>query len=179
MEEIHEMHEHAEHAAEDPSLVPVTFTMAVLAVLVAMATLLGHRSHTHELLIQSKATDVWAEYQAKNIRMHSYEMFAEVMSVTDFKDAEKAEKVRERFHQQAEKYEKEKEGLQEKAKEFEAEVQTEMSKANRFDLGEAMLEMGLVITSICLLTRKRGFWFAGMLLGAAGIASAALGLLIH
>ena len=35
IEELHEMEEHAEHSAHDPSLLPVTFTMAVLAVVLA------------------------------------------------------------------------------------------------------------------------------------------------
>ncbi|PYT65754.1 MAG: hypothetical protein DMG39_28150 [Acidobacteria bacterium] len=30
-----------------------------------------------------------------------------------------------------------------------------------------------------MLTKLRGFWFAGMLLGAAGIVLAATGLLLH
>ncbi|MBI4165696.1 MAG: DUF4337 family protein [Acidobacteria bacterium] len=70
--EIHEMHEHAEHARHHPSITAVTFTMAMLAVLVAAVSLLGHRTHTHELLLQNKATDQWAYFQAKSIRRHSY-----------------------------------------------------------------------------------------------------------
>jgi len=31
----------------------------------------------------------------------------------------------------------------------------------RFDLGEALLEIGLVITSVTLLTRKRAYWYLG------------------
>ena len=42
-EEISELQEHAEHGAEDHSLAPVTITMAILAVLVAAVSLLGHR----------------------------------------------------------------------------------------------------------------------------------------
>ena len=71
-EEIREMHEHAEHAKHDPGLIPVTFTMALLAVFVAAVSLLGHRTHTHELLLQNKATNQWAYFQAKKIRRHSY-----------------------------------------------------------------------------------------------------------
>jgi hypothetical protein len=45
-DEIQELRENAEHGAEEPSLAPVTVTMAVLAVLVASVSLLGHRAHT-------------------------------------------------------------------------------------------------------------------------------------
>ena len=65
-DELHEIHEQAEHARENRELLPITFTMAVLAVFVALVTLMGHRAHTHELLMQSKASDTWAEYQAQS-----------------------------------------------------------------------------------------------------------------
>ena len=92
------MQEHAEHSAHDPSLLPVTFTMAVLAVVLAATTLLGHRAHTEELLFQSKATDQWAYYQAKNIREHTYELFLDLLSVSAVKDPAQAEKVRGEVH---------------------------------------------------------------------------------
>ena len=39
--------------------------MAVLAVLVATVSLLGHRTHTEEIILQNQVTDQWAYYQAK------------------------------------------------------------------------------------------------------------------
>jgi hypothetical protein len=70
-EEIQELHEDAEEAHRDPSLVPVALSMAILAVVLAAISLLGHRTHTEELLLQNKATDQWAYFQAKNIRRHT------------------------------------------------------------------------------------------------------------
>ena len=46
-------------------------------------------------------------------------------------------------------------------------------------LGEALLEIGLVIASITLLTRQRGYWFLGMAFGMVGIVAALLGFGIH
>jgi len=37
-------------------------------VLVAITTVLGHRTHTEAVLTQNKATDQWNLYQAKKIR---------------------------------------------------------------------------------------------------------------
>ena len=71
--EIHEMYEHAHAAQHDRSLLPITISMSILAVMVAVTSLFGHRSHTEELLLQNKVTDNWAFYQAKNIRKHSTE----------------------------------------------------------------------------------------------------------
>jgi len=102
-EEIHEMHEQAEHAAHDPSLLPVTFTMAVLAVVLAATTLLGHRAHTEELLLQSKASDQWAYYQAKSIRQHSYEVFLDTLAVTAVRDPAQAEALKAKYTQEVDR----------------------------------------------------------------------------
>ena len=65
------MHEVMEEAAEEHEheserwMLPVAVTLAVLAVLVAMATLMGHRAATEELLLQTQASDQWAYFQAK------------------------------------------------------------------------------------------------------------------
>ena len=87
-DELQELHEHAEHAREHPDMAPVTLTMAVLAVMVAAVSLLGHRTHTEEIILQNKVTDQWAFYQAKNIRRHNDEMFADITSVIAAKDAD-------------------------------------------------------------------------------------------
>ena len=107
IDEIHELQEHAEHSSHNPSLIPVTFTMALLAVVLAATTLLGHRSHTEELLMQSKATDQWAYYQAKNIRVHTYELFLDLLSVTMLKDPAQADKVKEKYTSHLERYREE------------------------------------------------------------------------
>jgi hypothetical protein len=41
------------------------------------------------------------------------------------------------------------------------------------------VEIGLVICSITLLTKRRGFWFAGIFIGALGTVMAATGFLVH
>ena len=66
----------------------------------------------------------------------------------------------------------------EKAEAFEAKVEQAEARANRFDLGEALLEIGLVITSVTLLTRRRAYWYLGIVFSVAGIVSAASVLLL-
>ena len=62
---------------------------------------------------------------------------------------------------------------------MEAEVAHERNRADRFDLAEVFLEIGLVITSITLLSGRRIFWALGIVLGVAGIVVAATGFLVH
>jgi hypothetical protein len=178
-DELQELHENAEHAHHNPSLAPVSLTMAVLAVLVAVVSLLGHRAHTEEVVQQAKSSDQWAYYQAKNIREHEDVLFGEMAAIVSTNDAAAAAKAREKYVQEAERYKDDKEKIHEQAQELDREVAVEERRADRYDLAEVFLEIGLVITSITLLSGRRLFWQLGMLLGAVGVVVAVTGALIH
>jgi hypothetical protein len=178
-EELTELQEHAEHAKHDPSLAPVSLTMAVLAVLVSVVSLGGHRAHTEEVVLQTKSTDQWAFYQAKNIRRHNDELFADLTSVTTATDTGAVAKLREKYSKEAEHYKDEQKDIESEARKLEREFATERTRADRFDLAEVFLEVGLVITSITLLSGKRIFWSVGMVLGVVGIVVAVTGLMVH
>jgi Domain of unknown function (DUF4337) len=178
-DEIQELHEHAEEGSHHPSLAPVTLTMAILAVLVAAVSLLGHRAHTEELLHQTKATDQWAYYQAKDIRLRAAELFLDETSVFAMQNSDAIEKLKQKYAKEVEAYRADKEKIEAEARKAEEDVKWEQRRADRFDLGEVMLEAALVICSITLLTRKRAFWVFGTMLGLAGLAIGAAGLLIR
>jgi len=173
--ELPEGHEHGDY----PFTLPVSVTISILAVLVAAATLLGHRAHTEELLLQSQATDQWAYYQAKNIRLHEVQAVADMLGALAPQDKEKTAALREKYSKESERYSGEKEDISDKAKELEKERDLVSHRADRFDGGEVFLEMGLVICSITLLTKKRFFWFSGMTIAALGVVLAATGFFIH
>src|SRR5216684_3566061 len=162
-----------------PYTVPVSLTISTLAVLVAGATLLGHRAHTEELLLQSRATDQWSYYQAKNIRFHEVQSIADLLGALAPEDKNKTAALREKYLKEMERYEADKEDISDKAKEFEKERDLISRRADRFDGGEALLEVGLVICSITLLTKRRGFWFTGMFVGAIGVVLGLTGLFLH
>lgn len=178
-EELNELKEHAEHAKEDPTLAPVSVTMAILAVLVAVVTLMGHRAHTEEVVLQAKASDQWAYYQAKNIRRHEDEIAADITAVQPTTDAAALGKVRDKYSSEASRYKDDQKGIEDKAREMEAEVATERNRADRYDLAEVFLEVGLVITSITLLSGRRLFWLAGIVLAVIGLALAGTGFFVH
>jgi uncharacterized protein DUF4337 len=75
-----EMKEVAEHA-HDKGEKRIGLTMAIVAVLLAIATLLGHRTHTEEGLLQGKIVDEWNFYQAKHGRAHEYGALAEIAAI--------------------------------------------------------------------------------------------------
>ena len=177
--ELQELEENAEKGHHNRGMAPVSLTMAVLAVLVAAVALLGHRAHTEELVLQTKSTDQWAHYQAKKNRQHSDEFFVDLTSVTPTTDPAALSKFREKYSQEAERYNGELKEIEAEARKLEDEVSTERNRADRFDLAEVFLEIGLVITSITLMSGRRLFWHLGIVLAVVGVAVAGTAFVAH
>ena len=52
-------------------------------------------------------------------------------------------------------------------------------RENCFDAGEVILETALIICSLTLLTKKKGFWLCGSALGVVGLVVTVSGLFPH
>ena len=178
MHEIMEAHE-AGVLGDSRLTLPVAVTLSILAVLVAIATLLGHRASTEEIILQTKATDQWALFQAKNIRLHEMQGFADLLGTLSPADKEKTEALREKYLKEIDRYEQEKDEASEQAKELEKERESSSRRADRYEAGEVILEIALIICSLTLLTKKRIFWLSGIALGLIGLGTTLSGFLIH
>jgi hypothetical protein len=179
MEALDKAKEAAEEGKERKHLAPVSITIATLAVFVAIVSLLGHRAHTEEILMQNKATDTWAYYQAKGVRAKNLEALDELLAAMDGKNAEKAKQADEHFKADAAGYKDDQKKLFDKGKEFESKLEEESRRADFYDLAEVFLEVALVVTSITLLTGNRRYWHLGMALACVGIVIAVRGFLVH
>ena len=190
--EVQELEEHAENAEHDRMMRPVAMNMTILAVMVAVVTVLGHRTHTEAILNQTRAAveqnrvaDEWAFYQAHKIRANDTDLATDLMGVVTIANKDEAKKKTKGYadHQQhwaAELKESEDKAheKEKKVSEYEEKVEEAEARANRFDLGEVLLEIGLVITSITLLTHKRIYWYMGMGFSVVGIVATTLGVLL-
>jgi hypothetical protein len=170
--EAQELQEHAEHGAHESSMRPVAFTMSLLAVMVAVTTVLGHRTHTQAVLNQNRATDQWNFYQAKKIRSNDTALASDLLSTVTIADKEAAARILKSYADHQAKWDEDWKGEQEKAEALERKMEEAEARADRFDLAEALLEIGLVITSVTLLTRSRIYWFLGIVFSIGGVASA-------
>jgi hypothetical protein len=177
--EAQELQEHAEHGSHESAMRPVAFTMSVLAVLVAITTVVGHRTHTEAVLMQNRATDQWNFYQAHKIRSNDTELAGDLLGVVTLANPAAAAKVQKAWADHQAKWATDLKEEQEKAEAQEKQVELAERRAGRFDLAEALLEIGLVVTSVTLLTRSRAYWYLGMAFALGGIVAAVSGLLIH
>lgn len=177
--EANEISEFTEQVREggETNLKSVSLAISVLAVLVAMVTVMGHRTHTEAVLQQAKASDAWNEYQARKMRVQQDLSAITVLGASG--SSEYTQSNTERMKAEIEKWNGENESVLEKAKEHEHEVESAEKKAFRYDIGEALLQISVVLASITLLTRRYHYVIAAILLGLIGLLTAASAFLIH
>jgi len=179
--ELQEQTEHAHHSGEKG----IGLTMAIVAVLLAVATLLGHNSHTEEMVLKGDANDKWAYYQAKNIRVHMYEADAKLAALIP-NGAELAKEFLEdakveREGAPARNGKQAKDGadkIQDQAKERDAETVLAGHRANYYDGAELFLEVSIVLCSISLLAGNRLYWVLSFITTIIGIGVVVWGFLL-
>jgi hypothetical protein len=179
MSEVFEGAAGAEEHTDNPFAIPVTVTLSILAVLLAVVTLLAHRAAKEELLLQNQESDQWAFFQAKNSGQHGMQTGADMLATLTSVDKEKADTLREKYLKEAERYGNEKKEAKDKAEELRQERIRVGRRGDRCEAGEVLLEMALILCSFTLLTQKRIFWYSGMLLGLVGLTIALTGFLLH
>jgi hypothetical protein len=177
--EIQEFTKQMSEAGEGgESLQRISLAISILAVLVAIVTVAGHRTHTEAVLMQSKAGDQWNEYQAKKIRQDNLMVVIDTIGLQPNPSPATTAKLTE-FRAHIDKWKNDLVEEQEKAREFESEVKHAEAQASRYDLGEALLQIAVVLSSITLLTRKRTYFLFGLTLGLAGLLIALSALIAH
>lgn len=181
--EAHEVQEFANQMKESgetggESLRLISLAISILAVLVAMVTVLGHRTHTQAILLQTRAADQWNEYQAQKIRMNNLSVTVDQMTLQPSLSAA-AEAKRSEYTAHIEKWRTDLAREQATAEDLEHAVERAEARAARYDLGEALLQIAVVLCSVTLFTRNRAYFLLGLALGAAGIFVTASALLLH
>lgn len=175
--EVQEFVEQQQEAREN-NMVAVSFSISVLAVLVALVTVLSHRAHTAAVLDQARASDEWGLYQAKKIRQTSIQSTSDLLVVLAPNNAAATAKLQD-YKAHTAKWDADLAESEHRARELEEQVEHVELKAGRFDAGEALLQIAVVLASITLLTRKRLYWLVALTLGAAGTLFTLFGALAH
>ena len=160
------------------SLTNISLAISILAVLVAMVTVMGHRTHTEAILAQARAGDQWSEYQTKRIRSDQADLAIELLSSEETKDAVATQKkIADNVAHQA-KWKVDLDAERKAAQAFQDEVDHAEGQAGRLDLGEALLQIAVVLCSITLFTRHKWYFYLGLLLGIVGSGTALSSLLV-
>ncbi|MFL6352406.1 MAG: DUF4337 domain-containing protein [Bryobacteraceae bacterium] len=158
-----EVEEHVQHA-HDPFDKTVAGTMAIIAALLAVVSVLGQHFQAEELLSQQRASDQWAFYQAKDIRRYTAQVAEDTLA-----QMKGAAAPINKYAQDEKRYDKQRGEIQEQAREFEKERDKSAHEAVRFHVGEVFLEVAIVFSSLSILMKQRALFVAGTVAALVGV----------
>src|ERR1700743_1700805 len=171
-----ELEVNPEHA-EDPVTRRVGILVGVVGILLSVVTIASHRAHTDAVIHRTESNDQWSYYQAKKIRENTEEVAMAVLQSLGT-DAAKIDAVVHKLDAQRAKYAADAEKIQEEARAKDKETRIEEHRALYFDIGEGLLELGLVLCSLYFLARKGFFPIFGVLSSLAGTILGITGFLL-
>lgn len=164
-----ELEEHVHHA-QNPYDRIIAGTMAIIAALLAVVSVLGQHFNTEKILNQQLSSDQWAYYQAKDIRRYVAQVAED-----DLIQLKAPPGMLQKYDQDAKKYKSQSEQIQEKAHDFEKERNKAGAQAARFHFGEVFLEVAIVFSSLAILIKRRALFVAGVASALVGIVIAIVG----
>jgi hypothetical protein len=155
-----------EHA-EDPVTRRVGILVGVVGIFLSVVTIASHRAHTDAVIHRTESNDLWSYYQAKKIRENTDEVAQSLLESLS-SDPAKIEPVTKKLDAARAKYAADAEKLQDDARGKDKETVLEERRALFFDIGEGLLELGLVLCSLYFLARKTFFPVLGVIASLAG-----------
>ena len=180
--EFNEHREHAEHAAHsgDKFTGRVSITIALLAVVTAIVGSLetiengaAITESSRAVLAQDQATDQWSFYQNKSVKKRLDAMAA----AQGGPDAAKYAAASKKEGQEEVSIQAEAKTDEEKRDEALKSSSEHEERHHRLSAAATLLEMGIAIATIAIITRRRWPWMTSIGLGVVGLGVAAWALL--
>jgi uncharacterized protein DUF4337 len=177
--------EHVEHAAGHNK--QIALLIAVIALFLALSETFGKSAQTSAISDNVEASNLWAFFQAKTIRMTAVRTAAEALSIEAEATADAAAKAAmmkqiEAWQKTAARYDDEPE-TNEGRKQLSARAQaaehtrdTNMAKYHHFELASAAFQVGIVLASAAIITGMIALAFAAGGLSIAGLVLMGIGL---
>ena len=157
--------EHVEHAAGHNK--QIALLIAVLALFLAISETLGKSAQTSAISDNVQASNLWAFFQAKTIRMTAVRTAAEAMTVEAGASTDPAlqaaiDKQIAAWRATANRYDDEpdtgegRKQLMARAQEAEHTRDTHLAKYHHFELASAAFQVGIVRDAICAIAVRDG-----------------------
>jgi hypothetical protein len=172
-----ELEIHTEVEGGDPFGKKIGVLASILAVFLGVVTIVSHRAHTDAVLFKSEANDKWSFYQAKRIKFHSLELGVDLLNAMTTRSPA-AELTLARYEKEKKRYTKESNEAQEDARKQDEKAAHVEDQALRFDFGEGLIEIGLVLTSLYFIARSKLFPVVGVISAVLGVGAAISGYLL-
>ncbi|HYM34036.1 MAG TPA: DUF4337 domain-containing protein, partial [Steroidobacteraceae bacterium] len=149
--------------------------VGVIGILLAAATILSHRAHTEAVIQRTEVNDQWSFFQSKKIREHALDIAITTLT-TIVPDSPKIKEPIEKFTKTRDRYAEDTKEIETKAHEAEHATHHAEEQALRFDLGEGLLELGMVLSSLYFLSKRKLFPYVGISAAVVGVIVGSSGL---
>ncbi len=162
------IHETAAHARET-WIGRVALFSALVAALAAVAALLAGHHSNEAMILQIKASDKWSYYQAKGIKSAVLSAKTQLLlGLNKTIDAADLKKL--------EDYKKDQDEISEQAKTFEEDSEHHLRSHQVLARAVTMFQVAIAIAAISVLTRRRRYWFVGIIFSILGLTFFVQGL---
>jgi hypothetical protein len=170
--EIHTGHEHSgDHFAQR-----VGVAVGVIGIILAIVTIGSHRAHTQAVINRTEENDQWSFYQAKKNREQVLDVGAD-LARTLTSDESRVQAIVDKYSKQSAHYAEETKDIEKEARAKHDETVREEGRAIRLDIGEGFLELGLVLSSLYFLSKRKFFPVLGITAAVIGTALGVAGFL--
>ncbi|MCG6536531.1 MAG: DUF4337 domain-containing protein, partial [Syntrophales bacterium LBB04] len=141
-----------------------------------LSTLKGGSYSTRSLMSHSQASDQWAYFQAKSIKGYLYDLQKEKLELElkslklppSSVQAEYEKKIA-GYSQKVKIYDAEKGEIQKKAEGLELLRDELQQHSAAFGVAAMFLQIGILLSSIAALMKKKYFWLIGVAVGCIGM----------
>lgn len=147
----------------------IALTIAILAVVLSFVNNKGDNAKTDAIIKTSEASNQWSYFQSKSIKGHVVEMHTALLNeLGGATMTEQAKQSLPRLAEEAGRLKNEKTDIKKVAEELTAEAKHLSEINDRCDMAALLLQIGVVICSVAILSSWKPFWYIGMLLGLVG-----------
>ncbi len=169
----------------DPSNKKIALLIALLALVLAISETLGKSAQTAALSYNIEASNLWAFFQAKTIRMTTVRIAAEQAQLDAAAAAGEArgaydkqidawKKTAARYDSEPETNEGRKE-LAARAKAAEEKRDRSLAAYHQFEIASGAVQVGIVLASAAIITGVMALKWLGAALGVVGLAFTLIG----
>jgi hypothetical protein len=170
----HEATHDAAHGNRNSKLIGLL--ISVLALFLAVSEMLGKSAQTQALALNIEASDTWNFFQAKTIRQTMLRTNMESLKLQTDSSKPEVEKQMSAWQATIDRWESEpstNEGRKElikKAKDIEAKRDGYLEQYHAYEFASLLIQLGIVLSSVTLLTSIMWFSAGSIGLGLAGLA---------
>lgn len=166
---------HHDHSG-DTLAQTVGVAVGIIGIILAIVTIGSHRAHNAAVINRTEENDAWSFFQAKKNRQQVLDVGADLArSLTT--DESRVQAIVDKYMKQSAHYAEETREIEKEARLKHDETTREEGRAVRLDIGEGFLELGLVMSSLYFLSKRKFFPVIGFTAAAIGTVLGIMGFL--